>query len=88
VEIIETLLVDIKFHWERFTQPAVIAGMCVMALGLIMSFCSKPIANAIARKRKSKGEAENTDMVFLAFKYISVGIVFLGMLFAIIMMQK
>lgn len=76
-----------EFHWGRFTQPAVIAGLCVMLVGLILSFCSRPIANAIAKKRKAKGEEENTDMVYMSFKYVSLGIMLIGMLVAIIKMQ-
>ena len=80
-------LIAFTFHWERFTQPAVIAGICMMVVGLILNFCSKPIAKSIADKRKAKGEAENYDMMYMSFKYVSVGIVLIGVLVAIVKMQ-
>ncbi len=81
------LTMAFEFHWDRFTQPAVITGLCIMIVGLILSFCSRPIANAIAKKRNEKGEVENTDIVYMAFKYVSLGIMLIGMLVAIIKMQ-
>ena len=81
------LIAAISFHWERFTQPAVIAGICVMVVGIILNFCSKPIANSIANKRKAKGEIENQEMLYMSFKFISVGITLIGILIAIIKMQ-
>lgn len=76
-----------EFHWDRFTQPAVITGLCLMLVGLILSFCSRPIANAIAKRRREKGEDDNVEMVYMAFKYVSLGIMLIGMLVAIIKMQ-
>ena len=58
-----------------------------MVVGLVMNFCSKPIANAIAKKRKAKGDIENTDMLYMSFKYVSMGLVLIGVLLAIIKMQ-
>ncbi|MDE6189070.1 MAG: hypothetical protein K2G37_02120 [Clostridia bacterium] len=80
-------LIAFTFHFERFSQPAVIAGVCIMVVGLILNFCAKPIANAISKKRKAKGEIENTDMLYMSFKYVSVGLVLIGVLMAIIKMQ-
>lgn len=77
----------ISFHWDRFTQPTVIIGLCVMVVGLVLSFTSKSIANAIGNRRKAKGEEPNTDMLYTTFKFVSMGIVLIGMLFAIVMMQ-
>ena len=81
------LIAAFSFHWERLTQPAVIAGVCIMVVGLILNFCSKPIANSIANKRKAKGEIENQEMLYMSFKFISVGITLIGVLIAIIKMQ-
>ncbi len=80
-------LLAIAFHWERFTQPSVIICICVMAVGLVFSFCSRPIANAIGNKRKAKGEDPNTEMLYTALKFTSMGVVFIGMLAAIITMN-
>ena len=80
-------LLAITFHWERFTQPSVIIGICVMVVGLVFSFCSRPIATAIGNKRKAKGEEPNTEMLYTALKFISMGVVFVGMLAAIITMN-
>ncbi|MDE5549142.1 MAG: hypothetical protein K2J13_02695 [Clostridia bacterium] len=80
-------LIAFSFHWERFTQPAVIAGICVMVVGLILNFCAKPIAKSITNKRKAKGEPENYDMLYMSFKYISVGITLISVLVAIVKMQ-
>ena len=80
-------LLAIAFHWERFTQPSVIIGICVMTVGLVFSFCSRPIANAIGNKRKAKGEDPNTEMLYTALKFTSMGVVFIGMLAAIITMN-
>lgn len=80
-------LVAFTFHWERLTQPAVIAGVCIMIVGLILNFCSTPIARSIANKRKAKGEIENFEMLQASFKFISVGITLIGILLAIIKMN-
>ena len=80
-------LLAISFHWDRFTQPSVIIGLCVMVVGLVLSFTSKTIANAIGNRRKAKGEEPNTDMLYTTFKFFSMGIVFIGMLIAIVTMQ-
>lgn len=76
-----------EFHWDRFTQPAVITGLCIMIVGLVLSFCSRPIADAIAKKRRAKGEDDNVEMVYMSFKYVSLGVMLIGMLVAIIKMQ-
>lgn len=80
-------LLAFTFHWERFTQPSVIAGMCVMIVGLVLSFASKPIAAAIGNKRKARGEDPNAEMLYTSFKFVAMGIVFIGMLVAIVTMQ-
>lgn len=77
----------LTFHWERFAQPSVIIGICVMAVGLIFNFCSRPIANAIGAKRKAKGIEPNTEMLYTALKFCSMGVVFVGMLVAIVTMN-
>ncbi len=81
------LTMAFEFHWDRFTQPAVIAGLCIMLVGLILSFCSRPIANSIAKKRREKGENDNVEMVYMSFKYVSLGVMLIGMLVAIVKMQ-
>ncbi len=81
------LTMAFEFHWDRFTQPAVIVGLCLMLVGLVMSFCSRPIADAIGKKRKEKGEDGNVEMLYMAFKYVSLGVMLIGMLVAIIKMQ-
>ena len=58
-----------------------------MAVGLVFSFCSKPIATAIGNKRRAKGEEPNTDMLYMSLKFISMGVVFIGMLVAIVTMS-
>ncbi|MDE5990360.1 MAG: hypothetical protein K2H36_02115, partial [Clostridia bacterium] len=73
-------LIAFTFHWERLTQPAVIAGVCIMIVGLVLNFCSTPIARSIANKRKAKGEVENFEMLQASFKFISVAIVLIGIL--------
>ncbi|MCX4363535.1 MAG: hypothetical protein OSJ74_09170 [Clostridia bacterium] len=80
-------LAAISFHWERLTQPSVIVGICVMLVGLILSFCSKPISAAIGKRRRAKGEEPNEQMLYTAFKFVSMGVVFIGMLVAIVTMQ-
>lgn len=80
-------LLALSFHWERFTQPSVIIGICVMVVGLVFSFCARPIADAIGKKRKAKGEDPNTEMLYTALKFTSMGVVFIGMLVAIITMN-
>ena len=81
------LLSAITFHWERFTQPSVIVGICIMVIGLVFSFCARTIANAIGDKRKSKGVEPNTEMLYTAIKFIAMGVVFIGMLVAIVTMS-
>ncbi|MDE7071228.1 MAG: hypothetical protein K2O86_04585 [Clostridia bacterium] len=81
------LLSAFTFHWERFTQPSVIIGICIMVVGLVFSFCSRTIADAIGNKRKAKGEDPNTEMLYTAFKFVSMGVVFIGMLVAIVTMS-
>ncbi|MDE5655018.1 MAG: hypothetical protein K2I46_05355 [Clostridia bacterium] len=81
------LLSAFTFHWERFTQPSVIIGICVMVVGLVFSFCSRTIANAIGNKRKEKGIDPNTDMLYTGIKFLSMGVVFIGMLVAIVTMS-
>lgn len=81
------LTMAFEFHWDRFTQPAVITGLCIMIVGLVLSFCSRPIADAIAKKRRAKGEDDNVEMVYMSFKYVSLGVMLIGMLVAIIKMQ-
>ena len=80
-------LLAISFHWERFTQPSVIAGVCVMVVGLILSFCSRPIARAIGNKRKQKGVDPNEEMLYSTIKFMSMGVVFIGMLVALVTMK-
>jgi hypothetical protein len=80
-------LLAITFHWERLTQPAVIAGVCIMIVGLILNFCSTPIAKSIANKRKAKGEVENFEMLRVSFMFVSVGITLIGVLIAIVKMN-
>lgn len=80
-------LLAITFRWERFTQPAVIAGVCIMIVGLILNFCSTPIAKSIANKRKAKGEVENFEMLRVSFMFVSVGITLIGVLIAIVKMN-
>ena len=84
---INTLLLAFTFHWERLKQPSVIVGICIMVVGLVFSFASKSIANAIANSRKSKGVDPNTDMLYTALKFVSMGVVFIGMLVAIVTMN-
>lgn len=81
------LLLAITFHWERFTQPSVIVGICIMVVGLVFSFCSKSIAAAIGDKRKAKGVEPNTEMLYMTIKFLSMGVVFIGMLVAIVTMS-
>lgn len=83
----QILTMAFEFHWERFTQPAVIIGICIMIVGLILNFCAKPITQAIANKRKESGKADNSDLNYLAFKYTALGIMLIGMLVAILKMQ-
>ncbi|MCI8944200.1 MAG: hypothetical protein HFE33_00810 [Clostridia bacterium] len=80
-------LLAFSFHWERFKQPSVIIGLVVMIVGLVFSFTSKSIANAIGQKRKAKGEDPNTDMLYTSLKFVSMGVVLIGMLVAIVTMQ-
>jgi len=80
-------LLAITFHWESFPQPAVIAGVCIMIVGLILNFCSTPIAKSIANKRKAKGEVENFEMLRVSFMFVSVGITLIGVLIAIVKMN-
>ena len=75
------------FHWERFTQPSVIVGMCIMVVGLVFSFCARTIANAIGDKRKAKGVEPNTEMLYMSIKFVAMGVVFIGMLVAIVTMS-
>ena len=58
-----------------------------MVVGLVFSFTSRPIANAIGEKRKAKGIDGNTDILYTAIKFCSMGVVFIGMLVAIITMN-
>ena len=58
-----------------------------MIAGLIFSFCSRPIANAIGEKRKAKGIDGNVEMLYTALKFCSMGVVFIGMLVAIVTMN-
>lgn len=64
-----------------------IIGLVVMIVGLVFSFTSKSIANAIGQKRKAKGEEPNTDMLYTSLKFVSMGVVLIGMLVAIVTMQ-
>ena len=80
-------LIAFTFHWDRLTQPAVVAGGCIMIVGLILNFCSTPIARSIANKRKAKGEIENFEMLQVSFKFVSVGITLVGILLAIVKMN-
>ena len=80
-------LMALTFHFERFTQPSVIIGVCVMIVGLVLSFCSRPIANAIGAKRKAKGIECNTEILYAILKFFSMGVVFIGMLVAIVTMN-
>ena len=86
MQVLNTLAA-ITFHWERFTQPSVIVGVCIMVIGLVLNFCAKAIANAIGGKRKAKGVEPNTEMLYTAFKFTAMGIVFIGMLVAIVTMS-
>ena len=81
------LLSAFTFHWERFTQPSVIVGICIMVIGLVFNFCSRTIANAIGDKRKAKGEEPNTEMLYTSIKFVAMGVVFIGMLVAIVTMS-
>ena len=58
-----------------------------MVIGLVFSFCARTIANAIGDKRKSKGVEPNTEMLYTAIKFIAMGVVFIGMLVAIVTMS-
>ena len=80
-------LLALTFHWERFTQPSVIIGICIMAVGLVFSFCSRAIANAIGTRRKAKGIDGNVEILYTAIKFCSMGLVFIGMLVAIVTMN-
>ena len=82
-----SLLSAVTFHWERFTQPSVIVGICIMIIGLVFNFCAKTIADAIGNKRKAKGEDPNTQMLYTSLKFVAMGVVFIGMLVAIVTMS-
>ena len=58
-----------------------------MIVGLILNFCSTPIAKSIANKRKAKGEVENFEMLRVSFMFVSVGITLIGVLIAIVKMN-
>ena len=75
------------FHCEIFTQTYVILFICMMVVGLVFSFCSKSIASSIGDKRKAKGEEPNTEMLYMTIKFLSMGVVFIGMLVAIVTMS-
>ena len=81
------LLSAFTFHWERFTQPSVIVGICIMVVGLVFNFCARTIANTIGDKRKAKGVDPNTEMLYTAIKFAAMGVVFIGMLVAIVTMS-
>ena len=58
-----------------------------MVIGLVFSFCARPIAGAIGDKRKAKGAEPNTEMLYTTIKFMAMGVVFIGMLVAIVTMS-
>lgn len=72
------------FNWHRFTYPGVIAGLCILAVGMAVLIASNAITKKINAARVKMGKKKIVNIKFMLYG-VSAVLVLVGGLLAIFM---
>lgn len=61
-------LAEFEWHFERLLLPGVIAGLCVMVFGFVITICARHIDKLIHRKK------EGNHILFIKILGFLIGI--------------